>query len=420
MKLQREVKIGFTLIVAIAILVWGVGFLKGKNVFDSGDRFYGVYSRVEGLTEGSPIFYKGYKIGTVQQIDFHPTQKGQFLISFSLTKKIKLPSNTTAQIYSLDLMGSKGVQLLPGSSNEMLQPGDTLNTNVMGDLKDQVSMEVLPLKDKTERLLVKLDTVLTNVGRVFSEENKKNLDYGIKNFSGIMENMEETTRHLSASFAQGGAIDNSLSNIDSITFAVMMQKENLEAAMYNLVAFSAKLRDLQLESMAASVDSSLNTISRLLQSAEEGEGSLGLLLSDNRLYLNMVDALANLDRLLADVRHNPGRYLHFSAIDLSPKTFVGAGEQKAEEPAIVFKLQVARASNPLEIKNQMVEGGYRIFEDTDGREYIYTVGETSSYREILSLKERIADKFPDARVVALEHGKPVKLKRVLRKIDGND
>ncbi len=417
MKIQREVKIGFTVIVAIAILVWGVGFLKGKNVFDSGERYYGVYSRVEGLTEGSPIFYKGYKIGTVKGIDFHPNQKGQFLISFSVTKKLDLPANTIAQIYSLDLMGSKGVQILPGSSVEMLQPGDTLNTNVMGDLKDQVSMEVLPLKDKTERLLVKLDTVLTDIGKVFSEENNRNLDYGIKNFSAIMENLEETTRNLSLSFAPGGSINNSLANIDSLTHAAKMQKDNLEAAMNNLTAFSVKLRDLQLEAMAASVDSSLNTINRLLQSAEDGEGSLGLLLSDNTLYLNLMDASANLDRLLADVRHNPGRYLSFSAIDLSPKTFVSLDDQKAEDHGIVFKLQVARSSTPLEIKNQMIDESHRIFEDTDGKDYIYTVGETSSYREILSVKDRIADKFPDARVIALEKGKPVKLKRALKKVN---
>ncbi len=415
MKIQREVKIGFTLIAAITILIWGFNFLKGHNVFDTGERFYGVYSRVDGLNEGSPIYYKGYKIGSVQDIVLHSELDGKFLVAFSITKDISFSSNTMAQIYSMDLMGSKGVQFLPGNDSNRLQPGDTLNTNVMGDLKDQVSMEMLPLKDKTERLLVKLDTVLTDIGQVFSEENKQSLSYSIKKFQMFMDNLESASGKMNASFERDGAIGHSLANLDSLSMALKMQRENLETTFGNLAAFSGQLKTLHLDTLAGRIDSGLVNINYLLERTSRGEGSLGLLLSDDALYLNLMDASANLDRLMADIRHNPGKYLHFSAIDLAPKMFVEVDEQKARDHGIVFKLQVMHSAVALEIKNQMVNNTYRIFEDYDGKSYLYTIGETSSYREILKIKDQVAQEFPEARVIALENGKPVKLKRALKK-----
>ncbi len=415
MKIQREVKIGFTIITAIVILVWGVNYLKGKNVFDTGDRFFGIYSRVDGLNEGSPVHYKGYKIGSVQEIVFHPSENGKFLIAFSIKKDLKLAANTTAQIYSLDLMGTKGVQFLPGNDINLLQPGDTLTTNVMGDLKDQVSMEMLPLKDKTERLLVKLDTVLTDIGKVFSEENQQSLAYGIREFQAFMANLQATSATLEASVRPGGPIGNTLSNIDSLSYALVLQRENLKTTIQNLATFSEQLKAIQMGTLAGRVDSSLSTLNTLLDRTSKGEGTLGLLLSDNTLYLNMIDASANLDRLMVDLRHNPGRYLHFSALDLAPKMYVEVDEQKAKDHGVVFKLQVMSSRVALDLKNQIVDGSHKITEDTDGKNFFYTIGETSSYREILAIKEQVSKEFPDAQVIALENGKPIKLTKALKK-----
>ncbi len=144
---------------------------------------------------------------------------------------------------------------------------------------------------------------------------------------------------------------------------------------------------------------------------------MGKLINDQSLYLNLRDASANLDRLLADVRHNPERYVHFSAINLGRKVYINADDELASQKGIVFKVQVAASSTPLDIKNSVVLGDMPVFEDTDGSLYLYTVGQTYSYSEALNLMDRLQTVFTAAMVVAFKDGKSIRLKKALKKVN---
>jgi phospholipid/cholesterol/gamma-HCH transport system substrate-binding protein len=381
-KLKREYKVAITVFVALATLIIGVGFLKGKSLFDGGTVFYGVYSRVDGLTDSSPVYYHGYKIGSVREIEFLPKQEGRFVVAISINKDIPLANNSVAQIYSLDLMGTKAVQFVDGDSGRHLQAGDTVQTSVMGGMKD----EVLPIKNKVENLIVKLDTTLSDLSMVFSKKNNNSLEEGMNSFRQMMNNLERSTSELNASLASGGAIHNSLANIDSISQSLSRQRQAIGTTMENVALFSEQLKKMKLDTLAVRIDSSLTAVNSLLHQAKEGEGSLGMMLSDKGLYYNMVDATANLDRLLADMRHNPKRYLNF-----------------------------AESDDPVDdLKNRMIRDKYRIFEDTDGSKYTYTVGSSSSYTEIVEIKNEIISLYPKADVVAMKDGKPLKLEKALK------
>lgn len=417
MKIRREVKTGILVLGTLIMLIWGLNFLKGRNLFVAGNLYYGVYSRVDGLTEGSPIYYKGFKVGTVREIVLDTSRKGMFRISFSVTQPIVLSENSVAQIYSLDLMGSKGVQLIEVAGTRILTPGDTLRTSVMGDLVDQVSMEVLPLKEKTERLIVKLDSVLTDIGSVFSENNRRGIEHSIKSLSVSMENLAMISQKMNHSLDPDGELGKSFSNIEDFTNSLQRQRANLDIITSNLAGFATQLNQTNLSGIVSSADSTLQAINVLLDKASNGEGSLGMLLGDQTLYLNLQDATANLDRLLADVRHNPERYLHFSAINFGRRIYVNADETLANEKGIVFKVKIAQSEIPLDIRNSLVLDNQPVFEDYDGKYYIYAVGETHSYSDALKLTDRLRPLFPSAIIVSLKNGKSIRLKSALRKIN---
>ena len=413
-KIAREYKIATTVIVALVILLWGVNFLKGKNLFDTGDTYYGVYSRVDGLTEASPVYFNGYNIGTVRTIDFFPADQ-KFVVTLSLNKKLPVTDQTVARISSLDLMGSKAVKFVNVREGNLLQPGDTLKTDVVGGLQDQLSTEIKPIKDKMENLIVKIDSTLSGLSNVFSDQNNRNLTEGMNSFSGMMENLEQSTAALNSSLGEGGAIRHSLAHIDSLTYAVNQQRQAIQSTMENMAAFSGQLKAMNLDTMAARLDSSVTAVNALLRKTNEGEGSLGMMFSDKGLYYNLLDASANLDRLLADIRHNPGRYVSFSAIDFGREVYLQVNDEKARDKGIVFKVKIKESPEPLGLKNQMVDNKHRIFEDTNGKKYIYSVGESSSYAEILALRDQIRDEYPEARVIALQNGQSINLQKALRK-----
>jgi phospholipid/cholesterol/gamma-HCH transport system substrate-binding protein len=413
-KPKKEYKIALTVIAALLILLWGVNFLKGKNLLKSGTVYYGVYSRIQGLTEASPVYYHGYKIGTVREIEFLPGQEDHFVVLLSLTKEIPLYRSTVAQIYSLDLMGTKAVQLVNGVKDQLIEPGDTLQTSVVGDLRDQVSTEVMPLKDKVENLVVKLDTTLSSLSKVFSDKNNRSLEVGMISFRRMMGNLDRSTAELSASLASGGAINNALANIDSITNELNRQREAISVTMENVARFSEQLKTINLDTLAGRIDSGLIVVNDLLQKTREGEGSLGLLLSDEGLYYNLMDASASLDRLLVDVRHNPKRYFNISAFDFGREMYIKVDDEKAKEQGIVYKVKVAESKEPLSLKNQTVNDKYRIFEDSNGKKYIYTIGATSSYSEIKAVRDEIIHEYPNAVIVAFQGGRPVKVVKALK------
>ncbi len=244
--IKKEVKIGFLVLLSLIALIWGFQFLKGSNIFVPGERYYGTYSQVDGLNEGAPIYYRGFKVGMVENIKLHPTKRGKFLISFVLTEDFHLPKNTVAQIYSIDLMGSKAIQLIEGNSTEPLIPGDTLLTNTMGDLMHQMGMEVLPLKDKAERLLVHFDSVLVGISEVFSEQNKSNLDMAILDFTLSMNNLKNLSAKLDGTLGENGEIGRSFQNIESFTETLKLQSKNLTLTMENLASLSENLKNSDL------------------------------------------------------------------------------------------------------------------------------------------------------------------------------
>ncbi|MCA1744560.1 MAG: MlaD family protein [Bacteroidales bacterium] len=417
MKMSKEIKIGLLVIGALSLLIWGAHFLKGSNLLVSGSTYYGVYNSVEGLNEGSPVNYKGFKVGTVREIDLHPQQQGVFLVAFVLNEAIVLPDNSVAQIYSVDIMGSKAIQLILGDSSRMLADEDTLHTDVVGDVMDQLTVEMKPIKEKTENLLVTMDSVLTQISRVFSEDNKMALNKSIQDFQRTVENLKLTTEEISKSMANGGTIGNSLHNLEQFTETLQEQSGNLATTMENMASLSEQLNEADIAGMVAQTDSALTGVTNLLNQAAHGEGSLGQLLNDETLYLNLTDASANLDRLLGDLRHNPDRYLTFSAVNFGKRVSLFPNEALAHEKGIVFKVKVAESKTPLDIKNRVVLYDMPVFEDTNGKLFIYTVGETSSYSEALKWLDQLVEKFPSAEIYALEKGRPVRLNRALRKVD---
>ena len=422
MKIKTEIKIGLLVLVSLFILLWGINFLKGKNFFLRSSDFYGIYGFVEGLNEGCPIYYKGFKIGSVSNIEFHPQDQKEFVVTFHLTKKLIITNKTVAQLYSVDLLGTKAIQFI--NSGDIMEegtidlyPGDTLKTSIMGDLKDQVSTEVLPLKDKVENLMVSLDSVLTNVSRIFTYDNKNKLNLSINSFYRTVISLEESVTLINQSLQKGGDLNESFHNIEKFTESIKLQTDNLNTIMLNLKDFTVQLNEIEFAGIVSKIDSTIYNINCLVEKSTSGEGSLGKFLEDKTLYLNLTDAAANLDRLMIDMRHHPDRYVNFSAINVGRKIYLTPNEQSAENKGIVFKVKIMESYTPLyDLKNKTVLDDKNIFEDYNGKNYVYTVGETHSYNEALNMMDRLYKQYPSATIIALQNGKPIKLSKAVKKV----
>ncbi|RLD27212.1 MAG: MCE family protein, partial [Bacteroidetes bacterium] len=126
MKISTEFKIGFFVIVAIAVAYWGINYLKGNDVFSKERIYFGVYERIDGLAPSNAVSINGFPIGLVRNIKLLPENNNRILVEFAITNPdILIPTDSEARIFSSDLLGSKQVSITIGKNLEYVQPGDT-------------------------------------------------------------------------------------------------------------------------------------------------------------------------------------------------------------------------------------------------------------------------------------------------------
>src|SRR6056297_3259710 len=116
--MSKELKIGLIATFLIALLIWGINFLKGKNILAEKNHFYAVYNEIGGLEEASPVYLNGYEVGMVEDIRLTGKNMRDLVIQFTIRKDLKVPKESKCIIFNADLMGTKAMKLKFTGSNQ--------------------------------------------------------------------------------------------------------------------------------------------------------------------------------------------------------------------------------------------------------------------------------------------------------------
>jgi len=306
--MNKELKIGLLAVVAIIALVFGVNYLKGINILNDNRNFYAVYENIGGLQSGSPVMVNGYKVGMVSNIDLLIENNQQLLVTISIEKEFAMPSNTVCKIVNQDLMGTKGISLLLGDATDFLEVGDTLNGCVEGTLQDEVNAQILPLKNKAEQLIGSMDSVMMIVTAVLNKDTRESLRNSLQSLDKTFLLMTETMIKVDSMVAvNDDRITKVVKNLESIT-------SNLESSNGDIKNILTNFSTLSDSLAKADIASVLKNISSITTKINNGEGSIGLLLKDDKIYANFEKSTRELAELLEDIKRHPSRYVNFSII----------------------------------------------------------------------------------------------------------
>ena len=111
-KLRPEFKIGLLVVTGLVLLVIGVNYLKGFNIFARSNSYYAVYDNVSGLAVSNPVIINGYKVGQVRRIEFLKGGQGELIVEFVVEHpNLFFPLNSVAMIHSSDLLGTKAIRI---------------------------------------------------------------------------------------------------------------------------------------------------------------------------------------------------------------------------------------------------------------------------------------------------------------------
>lgn len=298
-KIPKEVWIGLFATMALLLLFIGINFLKGDDLFTGRNTYYSVLNDVKGLKTSAPVLFKGLKAGTVTDIELNP-EEGLVLVTVEVSKKIKLTRGTTFRLVSTDLFDTKALQIDPGpSSSPLYRDSDTLPALIAPSLIENLVGDLTPLKDKVE-------VSLTNVNRILEALQSEQIRQSV-------ENLNRGTQDLSLLIQESrGPVQQTLADLSSITGEFRKDQPILRKSLKNLEQFSDSLADLRLKQTVLQAEAALQSTAMLMDQIRNNQGTLGRLMRDSSLYLNLQQSAGSLDALLSDLKKNPGRYVQFS------------------------------------------------------------------------------------------------------------
>ncbi len=313
MRIKKEFIIGALVTISLALLYWGFNFLKGESVFSNERVFIAVYDDVAGLEKANPITINGLQVGQVRDMYFTKDGTAQVVLELVLRNSVDIPANSSAKIISSDLLGSKAVELKLGTSQELAQSGDTLTAELEISIKEEVNRQLRPLKLKAENLMSQIDTALTMLESLVSDDNTDNFSKSVKHIANSFENLESTTSTLDTLMTgQKKRLENILGNIESITLNLQQNEENISNIMANFSSLSDSLAKIKFAETMKNVNKAMQDMASISDKINRGEGSMGMLVNNDTLYLELEKSSRELNLLLEDIRLNPKKYVRFS------------------------------------------------------------------------------------------------------------
>lgn len=319
MKIGKEVKTGIIIAAGIAVLFWGINYLKGKDFFTSQKIVYAIYPRVDGLAPSNIVTVNGLKIGLIKNVTLLPDHSGNILVSMHINSALLIPRNSVAEIYSTDLLGTKGIRFNFGDSKDDIHDDDTLKSIIQKSLVDEVSAQVLPMKVKVESVVESLDSILIMMRSVFDERTKRNLKLTFESVSMAMEHVSSVAASFDTLVTKQGKLRKIFDNMESITNNLKNNNDQITAILNNFSSITDKVAKSNIESALTNAVGALQQTTQLLEKVNKGEGDLGQLATNKSLYNNLDQSAKSLDELLKDLKENPRRYLGFSLISIGKK-----------------------------------------------------------------------------------------------------
>lgn len=299
--MSKEIKIGIFAVSILVVSFFLINYLRGEDIFNKEIELSSRFASVEGLVPSAPVYIKGYKAGKVSEV-IYDSEAEDFEVVCSIKKEFRIPSDSKMTIYSVDIMGGKGVKIDLGTSGLAVSDGDALAPAFEAGLMDGLAGGIGPLMAKVTSTLDSLSVTVSGINRMLSEENSARI--------------ASTLAHL----------DRTMANVDALSAVIGGKSDELATFVSNLQIVSDKLVSVagQADTVLTGINTTVASLSEsdiagvvtslkdLLDNVNDPDGTIGKLFVDKSVY-DSFDALLNdIDDLVNKIQENPKKYLKIS------------------------------------------------------------------------------------------------------------
>jgi phospholipid/cholesterol/gamma-HCH transport system substrate-binding protein len=223
------------------------------------------------------------------------------IITLRIDEPFEIPEDSQVEVISRSVMGEKSINIRKGVSTVMVPPGGTIEGTTapgISDMFTQVDSVTLNMRD-----------LLKNANILLDPERDKSIKSSLAGVHDLTIELREALKR------ESGQINRVVANMDSLVSNVRdlseTERSKVTSTLDNLENTSGRLSTM-MDELQATTTALGNILTRL----DRGEGTMGKLLQDDRLYEDVVRVAGKMDRLVTsldelvvDLKSNPGRYV---------------------------------------------------------------------------------------------------------------
>ncbi len=338
MKISKEIKAGVIAILAIALLVCGVNFLKGSSFFGGDDKYTAYFPNSGGLTPATSVYVNGVIVGKVLSVEFN--QQGDSLskvkVEFNIQEDgLRIPRGSRVEVGQADFL-TKGIilDLNPDISKGYYTSKDKIQGTVAMAIQDKVLSTLNPTISKVEHLISSVDETVTSLGAFWDttanseiKQSMVEIRQAIKSFARVANEVEGLV------VSEKAKMSKIFANLESISSNLKASNEKISAIIGNTKKITDDLVTAEYSKTIAEASKTISNLNAVLEDINSGKGSIGKLLKDEAMYNELVKTNRELQELVDDIELHPERYIHFSVFGAKSKgvKLTGKEEQKLRQ-----------------------------------------------------------------------------------------
>lgn len=287
--LSKEIKIGATFIISIALLYIGVNFLKGSNVFSHDNTYYMVVSNAGGVAPSSVINTNGYQVGTVTSVKYDYSAPNRIVVTLRVNESLRIPKGSRAYLIN-ELLGGVSVDLRLSRNTDYYADGDTIESGTAHGLTGEIEHVMLP---QINAMMPKIDSLITSLNTIAASP------------------------HIAQSLQQAELLAIKL-NTTADALNQLLHKDvpqlmnTLQSTGNNLEKITSELSETDYKETMDRINSTISNLYTLSETLNSDSGTVGRLLNDTAFYNRLNGVCTNAELLIKDIKQHPSRYINIS------------------------------------------------------------------------------------------------------------
>ena len=250
---RNEVMVGTFVILGFILLAFVVFFVSGVYLFRSGYNVNVMYGYVSILDKGAPVRMAGVRVGEVSRVDliYDPVStKTRVQVKLFIEKGVEIRENYQFKIQGTHVLSEPHIEITP-------IPGNFPIIKPEAKIEGVQPVEVEAIMEHAEHIAAQLEKIMNGVGAAFDGPE------GTQNFSEMLKHLASITK--------------------SLDIVLSGSEQDMKSTIQN-------------------IQSSTDSLNKILEKMDKGEGTAGKLLSSDELY-------QELRAFVAEIKAHPWRLM---------------------------------------------------------------------------------------------------------------